>query len=66
VFREILMMRKSLNMTLILLAALLIGGCSRIQEPWVQDKDLLVQERSRSAEQTQELQHRLLRVQSDR
>jgi hypothetical protein len=60
------MIRKSLMIMLILPAALLIGSCSRIQEPWVQDEDHLVQERFRSDAQTQELQHRLLQVQSDR
>ena len=60
-------MRKYVDrMILILLTGLLIGGCNRIQEPWIQDKDLLVQERSRSDAQTEQLQHRLLQVQSDR
>jgi uncharacterized lipoprotein len=58
------MMRKSLIIGL--LAVLLAAGCSRIQEPWVQSDDQLTQERARSAQQTQELQNRLLRVQTDR
>lgn len=49
-----------------MLAVLLAAGCSRIHEPWVQSEDRLSQERARSAEQTQELQNRLLRVQTDR
>lgn len=49
-----------------LLAVLLAFGCSRIHEPWVQSDDQLAQERARSAEQTQELQIRLLKVQTDR
>ena len=54
------------RLVLIFLAGLLIVSCGRIQEPWVQNKDHLVQERMRTAEQTQELQNRLLRVQRDR
>jgi len=49
-----------------MLAVLLAAGCSRIHEPWVQSEDRLARERARSAEQTQELQNRLLRVQTDR
>ena len=49
-----------------LLAVMLGFSCSRIQEPWVQSDDQLAQERARSAEQTKELQNRLLTVQSDR
>jgi hypothetical protein len=49
-----------------LLAVLLTFGCSRIHEPWVQSDDQLARERARSAEQTLELQIRLLRVQTDR
>lgn len=49
-----------------LLAVLLGFGCSRIHEPWVQSDDQLAQERARSAEQTKELQNRLLTVQTDR
>jgi len=58
------MMRKYLIIGL--LAVLMAAGCSRIHEPWVQSNDRLSQERARSAEQTQELQNRLLRVQTDR
>lgn len=58
------MMRKSLIIGL--LAIVLAAACSRIQDPWVQSEDQLTQERARSAEQTQELQNRLLRVQTDR
>ena len=58
------MMRKSLIIGL--LAVLLAASCSRIHEPWVQSEDRLSKERARSAEQTQELQNRLLRVQTDR
>jgi len=58
------MMRKSLIISL--LAVLLAAGCNRIHEPWVQSEDRLSIERARSAEQTQELQNRLLRVQTDR
>lgn len=61
------MMNKYLNtIMLVLLATMLIGGCSRIHEPWVQSDDQLVKERARPAQQIQKLQHRLLRVQTDR
>ena len=53
-------------LTIGLLAVMLAAGCSRIHEPWVQDNDRLLQERARPAEQIQELQHRLLAVQTDR
>jgi hypothetical protein len=53
-------------LTIGLLAVMLAVGCSRIHEPWVQDNDRLLQERARPPEQIQELQHRLLAVQTDR
>jgi hypothetical protein len=53
-------------LTIGLLAVMLAVGCNRIHEPWVQDNDRLLQERARSAEQMQALQHRLLAVQTDR
>lgn len=45
------------------LTALLLTGCEPIQEPWVsgQKAEALEQERTRSAQQSQELQGRLQR-----
>jgi len=55
-----------ISIMLILSAAMLTVGCSRIHEPWVQDEQRLAEERARPPEQIQELQHRLLAVQTDR
>lgn len=56
------------SVTLPYVAALLIlgPGCSRIEEPWVQDQSQYQQERARSAEMADKLDHRLLYTQRDR
>ena len=47
-------------------AALLGGGCQRIQEPWIRSPDQLKEERLRTEQARMELRHRFVRVQSDR
>ncbi len=51
------------------LALVIIGllqGCTPIQEPWVEDEEMLKQERERSMEQQQALRQRLAAGQADR
>jgi hypothetical protein len=48
-------------------ALLMLGpGCSRIEEPWVQDQSQYQQERARSAAMADRLDHRLRYTQRDR
>lgn len=52
---------------LIIVASWMVtSGCTRIQEPWVQNDEPLKQERFRSAEQQKELRERLAETQRDR
>lgn len=50
---------------IILFSYLFLQGCQRIHEPWA-EKDRLVQERSRTPDQTMTLRNRVMRVQADR
>ncbi len=45
--------------------ALMILGCSKIQEPWVTSEQL-TDERTRSVEQQRELRHRIMTSQIER
>ena len=46
--------------------ALMILGCSKIQEPWVSSDQQLRDERSRSVEQQRGLRHRIMTSQIER
>lgn len=43
-----------------------LGGCSKVQEPWVPSKSYLQDERSRTGEEQQQLRERALYNQIDR
>ncbi len=43
-----------------------IGGCQRIQEPWVREDHPLTEERARTPGAQLALQHRFMDVQTDR
>ncbi|MBW8055926.1 MAG: hypothetical protein FVQ76_11535 [Nitrospira sp.] len=46
--------------------ALMILGCSKIQEPWVTSDQPLTDERTRSVEQQRGLRHRIMTSQIER
>ncbi|ADE14750.1 hypothetical protein Nhal_1616 [Nitrosococcus halophilus Nc 4] len=55
-----------MNFALLLTLFLLVTGCSKAQDPWVQSEEELQQERFRSPQQSQTLQQRLRTTQNDR
>ncbi len=46
--------------------ALMVLGCSKIQEPWVTSDQQLTDERTRSVEQQRGLRHRIMTSQIER
>lgn len=53
-------MKNSLMSLALIVVAMAILGCSKIQEPWVSSDQQLRNERSRSVEQQQDLRRRIM------
>ncbi len=55
-----------LTSLVLVVMALMVLGCSKIQEPWVTSDQQLTDERSRSVEQQRGLRHRIMTSQIER
>ncbi len=59
-------MKGGLTSLVLVVMALMILGCSKIQEPWVTSDQQLRDERTRSVEQQRGLRHRIMTSQIER